>query len=47
MNSRDLLPGIGAGVRFTVSEAQRIKLRVDFARGADERTLHIFVGEAF
>ena len=47
MSSENLLPAIGTGVRFTVSETQRVNLRVDFARGADESTLHISLGEAF
>ena len=47
LSTDELLPAVGAGVRFTVSEEQRISLRVDFARGADESTLHISVGEAF
>jgi outer membrane protein assembly factor BamA len=47
MSSDNLLPAVGAGVRFTVSKEQRISLRVDIARGADESTLHISVGEAF
>jgi len=47
LSSDELLPAVGAGLRFTVSEQQRISLRVDFARGADESTLHISVGEAF
>lgn len=47
MDAHDLLPGVGVGVRFMVSEAQRINLRVDVARGNDESTVHISVGEAF
>ena len=47
LSTDELLPAAGAGIRFTVSEEQRISLRVDFARGADESTLHISVGEAF
>ena len=47
MNADDLLPSVGAGVRFMISEAQRVNLRVDVARGNDETTVHINVGEAF
>jgi outer membrane protein assembly factor BamA len=47
MSSRDLLPSIGVGVRFSASKTQRVNLRVDLARGADESTLHISLGEAF
>ena len=47
MDANDLLPGVGVGIRFMVSEAQRINLRVDVARGNDESTVHISIGEAF
>ncbi len=47
MNADDLLPGAGVGIRYLVSRAQNINLRVDVARGNDETTVHIGLGEAF
>lgn len=41
------LPGAGAGLRYMVSEVHKINLRADVARGRDETTLYISVGEAF
>ena len=41
------IPSYGLGVRFSVLPAQRINLRVDFARSRDDQAVHISVGEAF
>ena len=42
-----LLPGVGAGLRFTLDKKNHINYRVDYAFGRDGRTLSIGVGEAF
>ena len=47
MSADDLLPGAGVGLRYLISRSQKINLRVDVARGNDETTLHIGLGEAF
>jgi hypothetical protein len=39
--------GYGAGLRVTVLKSQRIKLRVDYARGNGEDTFYLSVNEAF
>lgn len=46
-NSSNWLPGVGAGLRYLVSEIHKINLRVDLARGRDETSLYVSVGEAF
>ena len=46
-NSSDWLPGGGVGLRYLVSEVNKLNLRVDLAQGRDETTLYISVGEAF
>lgn len=42
-----LLPGAGAGVRFTLDKKNHINYRIDYAFGREGRTLSIGVGEAF
>ncbi len=42
-----LLPGAGAGLRFTLDKKNHINYRVDYAFGREGRTLSIGVGEAF
>jgi hypothetical protein len=42
-----LLPGAGAGLRFTLDKKNRINYRIDYAVGRGGRTLSIGVGEAF
>ena len=42
-----LLPGAGAGLRFTLDKKNHINYRIDYAFGRDGRTLSIGVGEAF
>ncbi len=46
-NSSSWLPGVGAGLRYTVSEVHKLNLRLDVARGRDESALYVSVGEAF
>lgn len=45
--SSDLLPSVGIGIRYMVSEIHRLNLRADLAQGRDETTLYVSVGEAF
>jgi outer membrane translocation and assembly module TamA len=48
LNSDELLPGGGAGIRFLVARQNRINFRIDYAWGkAGSRGLYIGVGEAF
>lgn len=42
-----LLPGAGAGLRFTLDKKHHINYRIDYAFGREGRTLSIGVGEAF
>ncbi|MET0621975.1 MAG: BamA/TamA family outer membrane protein [Pyrinomonadaceae bacterium] len=42
-----LLPGAGAGLRFTLDKKNHINYRIDYAFGRAGRTLSIGVGEAF
>ena len=41
------IPSYGVGLRFTVLQAKRINLRLDFARSRDSDAVHFSVGEAF
>jgi hypothetical protein len=43
----DTIPSYGVGVRFMVLPAQRVNVRVDFARSRDSDAVHVSVGEAF
>jgi hypothetical protein len=43
----DNIPSYGLGVRFTVLQAKRINVRLDFARSRDDDAVHLSVGEAF
>jgi hypothetical protein len=47
LRSDGLLPGAGAGLRFTLDKKNHINYRVDYAFGRAGRTLSIGVGEAF
>ena len=44
---REAIPSYGAGVRFSVLPAQRINLRLDYAKSRDSDAIHFSVGEAF
>lgn len=46
-HSSDWLPGVGVGLRYLVSEVNKLNLRLDVARGRDETTVYMSVGEAF
>ena len=48
LNSDDLLPSFGAGIRFLVAKQNRINFRIDYAWGkSGSKGLYIGVGEAF
>ncbi len=47
MKWKDMLPGSGAGLRFTLAKRNHVNLRVDYAWGKDSRALYIGVAEAF
>jgi outer membrane protein assembly factor BamA len=44
---RDFLPGIGAGVTYTVAKKNQINLRVDAAWGVDGWVFYLGAGQAF
>jgi Omp85 superfamily domain len=43
----DLLPSVGGGLRFQLSEQNPINFRVDIARGKDDTAVYVGIGEAF
>ena len=45
--SDELLPAVGAGLRFTLDKKNHINYRIDLGVGRAGRTLSIGVGEAF
>jgi hypothetical protein len=47
LNSHDLLPSIGAGIRYRLSKQHPINFRVDVSRGKDDTAIYVGVGEAF
>lgn len=46
-NTEDLLPSVGAGLRFMLSEDHRLNLSVDWARGKDNDAWYFYVSESF
>ena len=44
---RASIPSYGAGVRFSVLQAKRLNMRLDFAKSRDSDAIHFSVGEAF
>ena len=44
---RASIPSYGAGVRFSVLQAKRVNMRLDFAKSRDSDAIHFSVGEAF
>jgi outer membrane protein assembly factor BamA len=46
-NTDDLLPSAGGGIRYMLSEMNKINYRIDFALGSGESGLYFSVGEAF
>ena len=47
LNTENLLPSIGAGIRYRISKQHPINFRVDIARGKDDTAIYVGVGEAF
>jgi hypothetical protein len=47
LNTQDLLPSAGAGLRFMVSEKNRVNISVDYARGKEGDTVYFYIGESF
>jgi hypothetical protein len=47
LNTKDLLPSAGAGIRYTIAAKNHINLRLDFAWGKGSNGLYFSVGEAF
>jgi hypothetical protein len=47
MDTSNLLPSYGVGVRFMVSDEQRINLGIDYARGKDSYAWYFRIAEAF
>jgi hypothetical protein len=46
--SRDaFVPGYGAGIRYMLSEAYRVNVGIDYARGKDSEAWYFVVGEVF
>lgn len=43
----DTLPGVGAGLRFTLAKRNHVNLRVDYAWGKNSSALYVSVAEAF
>ena len=47
MTAGDLLPSYGVGIRFMVSDEQRINLGIDYARGKGSSAWYFRIAEAF
>lgn len=47
MNTRDLLPAGGVGLRFKASKEYNVNVRIDVAKGKGSEGLYVSVGEAF
>ena len=47
LDSNKMIFAGGAGIRYLVSAAQRVALRLDVAKGRDQTMVYISVGEAF
>ena len=45
--SQEVLPGGGAGLRFTLAERNHVNLRVDYAWGKSSSALYVGIAEAF
>ena len=46
-NMQNLLPSVGAGLRYTLAKQNHINLRLDFAVGRDSQAFYVSIGEAF
>ena len=47
LSQGDILPGIGAGLRYMMISDERINVGVDVAFGKDDWGLYFRIGEAF
>lgn len=47
LSAGDVLPGGGAGLRFTIAPRNHVNIRADYAWGKDSHALYIAVAEAF
>jgi hypothetical protein len=47
IRDNESIPSYGLGLRFTVLQAKRINMRLDYARSRDSDAIHFSVGEAF
>jgi hypothetical protein len=45
--TKDLLPSVGAGLRFLTSEKERVNTSVDYARGREGDAIYFYIGETF
>ena len=46
-NAQDLLPSVGVGLRFLVSEENRVNISIDYARGREGDAIYFYIGESF
>jgi outer membrane protein assembly factor BamA len=46
-STKNILPGGGIGLRFTLAEQNQINFRVDYAWGIDSRGLYVGIAESF
>ena len=46
-NSDDLLPSVGAGVRYMASRKYRVNVSMDYAVGKSFHGFYFYIGEAF
>jgi hypothetical protein len=47
LNSENILPSVGACIRYRASEEQRVNLGIDYAVGKDSDAWYFRIGEAF
>ena len=47
MNTRNLLPAGGLGLRLQASTTYKVNVRIDYAVGKDSDGLYFSIGEAF
>lgn len=47
LNTKDLLPAAGVGVRFEASTKYKVNLSIDYAVGDGASALYFYIGEAF
>lgn len=45
--TKNVLPGGGVGIRFTLARQNHINLRVDYAWGQDSNAFYVGVAESF